>query len=99
MIREEYANLNSKILNRSKPWQTTVKQRDTFLPTPMTYGSTIEFADKPRAPRFVENYGPWRKGDELHTGHNKTIGGHKRSTEDKYYEEGEIDKVQYRTDL
>lgn len=99
MQREEYAKHQSKILNKNKPWQTTVKQRDTFLPTPLTYGTTVQFQEKQSPPRFVESYGPWRRGDLAHTGINKTIGGHKRSTEDKYLEEGEIDSVMYRVQL
>lgn len=43
--------------------------------------------------KSVPKYGAWKKGDEAHTGYNKTIGGHKRSTEYEYHEEGEIDKI------
>ena len=69
------------------------------MPSPLTYGTTVKFAEKKSPPKFVENYGPWRKGDDAHTGINKTIGGHLRSTEDKYLEEGEIDNVMYRVQL
>ena len=76
-----------------------MRQRGTFLPEPLTYGTTIEFPEKPSPARFVPRYGAFKNGDIAHTGHNKTIGGHKRSTEYDYHEEGEIDTIKHRTQL
>lgn len=77
-----------------------VRQHGTFIPHILTYGTSKVFADKPKEPRFVPHYGPWKRGDLGHTGHNKTLGGHGgRSTEYDYVEEQEQDTVRYQKDV
>lgn len=44
-------------------------------------------------------FGPFKHGDPLHTGHNKCIGGHGRTTEDAYVEEVEEDPVKYQKNV
>jgi len=98
--REEYARLNSLILHKNQPFSHVVRQHGTFIPNIMTFGTTKSFPDKIKDPRFVPNYGPWKRGDLLHSGHNKTIGGHNgRSTEYDYVEEQEQDNVRYQKDV
>lgn len=43
----------------------------------------------------MPKYGPFKKGDPLHTSYNKTFGGGTKSTEYKYLEEMEEDLVKY----
>jgi len=98
--REEYARLNSLILHKEQPFSHVVRQHGTFIPNILTFGTTKSFPDKPKEARFVPNYGPWKRGDLQHTGHNKTLGGHGgRSTEYDYVEEQEQDNVRYQKDV
>lgn len=60
----------------------------------MTYGTTINFSEKPKTTRFIPSK-PMKIGDPAHVGHNKTFGGGDKSTEYKYYEEHETDTVKY----
>lgn len=99
MIREEYARLNNKILVKNLPFSQDVRQRGTFLPNPLTFGTTIQFEEKAKEPRFVPKYGVFKKGDEAHTGINKTIGGGLRSSEYHYQEEMETDNVRYQKNV
>jgi hypothetical protein len=53
----------------------------------LTFGTTKSFPEKSRDPKFEPKYGVWKRGDEAHTGFNKTLGGHGVSTEYNYVEE------------
>jgi len=99
MIRTEYAKQNSLIIHRDQPWSNTVRQRGCFYPSLSTYGCNIAFPDKAAKAKQQPLFGPFKNGDPLHTGHNKTIGGHGRTTEDQYVEEREQDPVQYRKNV
>ena len=55
----------------------------------LTFGSSKDFPEKPRAKKVQPKYGVFKKGDPSHTGFNKTFGGHGRSTEYAYAEEME----------
>ena len=57
------------------------------------------FPDKKREEKKQPLFGPFKQGDPLHTGFNKTIGGHGRTSEDQYIEEMEQDTVQYRKNV
>ena len=61
----------------------------------MTYGTSIQFKDKPQEVRLKPKYGPMKIGDPAHTGFNKTFGGGEKSTEYRYVEEREQDPVKY----
>ena len=82
--REEYAKLNSLILKKEEPFNHVVRQHGTFYPNILTFGTTKSFPEKASPSRFVPAYGPWKRGDPAHVGHNKTLG---RSTEYNYVEE------------
>lgn len=41
-------------------------------------------------------FGPFKKGEPAHVGHNKTFGGNGRSTEYNYQEEREEDSIMYK---
>lgn len=98
--REEYARLNSLILYKNQPFNHVVRQHGTFIPNMLTFGTKQSFPEKTPEARFVPKYGTWKRGDLLHTGHNKTIGGHNgRSTEYDYVEEQEQDNVRYQKDV
>lgn len=97
--RDEYAKNNSKILHRDQPFSTVVRQRGTFYPNFQTYGTSIAFPDKKPEAQKAPLYGPFKIGDPMHTGHNKTIGGHGRTTEDQYIEEVEEDQVKYQKNV
>lgn len=72
-----------------------MKQKGTFYPHEMTYGTTKQFNEKPQTPRFVPKYGPFTRGEPAHVGHNKTFGGRHGGSEQRYEEEREEDKVKY----
>ena len=98
--RDETARLNSAILYKNQPFSEVVKQHGTFYPHKMTYGTSKQFAEKPKSPKFVPKYGVYKRGDLSHTGYNKTFGGHNgRSTEYDYHEEQEQDPVKYQRDV
>ena len=99
MGRDEYAKQNARILHRDQPWSNTVRQRGTFGPNFATYGTNIAFPEKKTPSKQQPLFGPFKKGDPLHTGYNKAIGGHGRTTEDMYLEEMEEDNVQYRKNV
>lgn len=99
LARDEYARLNSKILYKNQPFSQVVKQKGTFYPNVMTYGTTKEFPQKQATPRFVPKYGVFKPGDVAHVGHNKTFGGGQKSSEYSYLEECEKDKVKYQRDV
>ena len=80
--REEYAKQNARIMHRDQPWSNTVRQRGTFGPNFSTFGTNLAFKDKPTPAKGQPLFGPFKKGDPLHTGYNKAIGGHGRTTED-----------------
>ena len=42
----------------------------------------------------MPKYGPFKRGDPMHTGYNKTF-GYNSTTEEVYVEEGEFDSVKY----
>lgn len=86
--RDNYAKQNSQILYKNQPFNHVVVQHGTFYPNVLTFGTTKSFPDKTPDEKFVPNYGAWKRGDEPHTGFNKTLGGHHgRSTEYNYVEE------------
>jgi hypothetical protein len=86
--REDYAKQNSLILYKNQPFSHVVRQHGTFYPNVLTFGTSKTFANKASAERFVPHYGSFKRGDEPHTGFNKTLGGHNgRSTEYNYVEE------------
>lgn len=92
--RDEYARLNNKILDAGNSFKHVVRQHGTFYPNILTFGTTKDFPEKKADPRFVPKYGAWKRGDDPHTGHNKTFGGHGgRSTEYNYVEEQEQDTI------
>ena len=97
--REEYAKQNAKILHRDAPWSNTVRQRGCFYPSFSTYGCNIAFSEKKPAPKKEPLFGPFKNADPMHTGFNKTIGGHGRTSEDQYLEEMEQDPVKYRKNV
>lgn len=99
MQREEYARLNSKILHKNQPFSQTVKQRGTFYPRRMTYGTSHNFPVKPVPLKQKPAYGSFKSGDPAHVGHNKTFGGGAKSTEYQYVEECEQDPVKYQRDV
>lgn len=100
MNREEYANLNSKIMYKNQPFSHVVRQHGTFIPNVLTFGTTKSFPEKNAEARFEPKYGVWKRGDLNHTGFNKTIGGFGgRSTEYNYVEEQEQDNVRYQKDV
>ena len=76
-----------------------MRQRGCFYPNFTTYGTNITFPKKTPEPKKQPLFGPFKKGDPLHTGYNKTIGGHGRTSEDAYMEEMEQDLVQYRKNV
>jgi hypothetical protein len=65
----------------------------------LTFGTTKSFPEKSRDGKFEPKYGVWKRGDEAHTGFNKTLGGHGVSTEYNYAEEQEQDNVRYQKDV
>ena len=76
-----------------------MRQRGTFYPNFTTYGTNIAFPEKPREVKKEPLFGAFRKGDPLHTGHNKCLGGNGRTTEDQYIEQMEEDPVKYRKNV
>jgi hypothetical protein len=62
----------------------------------MTYGVNKQFADKSLPVKKPAFFGPFKKGDPAHVGHNKTFGGNGKSTEYDYIEQREEDPVMYR---
>lgn len=76
-----------------------VRQRGCFYPNFSTYGSSIAFPDKKLPAKQPPLFGPFKHGDPAHVGHNKTIGGHGRSSEDQYMEEVEEDQVKYQKNV
>lgn len=52
----------------------------------MTFGSRKKFPIKTESTRKPALFGPFRKGDPAHIGHNKTFGGNGKSTEYNYVE-------------
>jgi hypothetical protein len=65
----------------------------------MTFGTTKQFPEKVVKPAQGPMYGTFKIGDPLHTGHNKTFGGHGRSDEYNYLEEREEDLVKYQKNV
>lgn len=97
--RDTYARNNGAIIHRDQPFSNTVRQRGCFYPSFQTFGTNIAFPEKPREIKKQPLFGPFKKGDPLHTGWNKAIGGHGRTSEDQYVEEMEQDPVQYRKNV
>lgn len=92
--REKYAADNSRILFRDQPFGSHVKQRGTFYNERKTFGTDKSFPDKPKALVKDPMFGPFKKGDPLHTGYNKTIG-----PQEGYTEEREQDNVMYQKNV
>lgn len=88
LLREEYARLNKKILNKNEPFSHVVRQHGTFYPNFITFGTNKHFPEKKPNDLSPPKYGPFKRGDMMHTGYNKTI-GHGNSTEEVYVEERE----------
>ena len=61
-----------------------MRQRGTFYPEKMTYGTTKEFKEKKVVPVKSPMFGAFKVGDPAHVGHNKTFGGNGRSSEYTY---------------
>jgi hypothetical protein len=100
--RETYAKNNDKILFKHLPFQNVVKQRGTIQSNRLTFGSATKERLSyylPKSPEAQPKYGIWKNGDKPHTGFNKTIGGHGRSTEFAYTEEMEEDAVKYQKNI
>lgn len=62
------------ILDKSKPYTTSVFQHGTFDPMHKTFGTDMSFASKPPYSVLDPNYGPFRIGNLPKKGYNKTIG-------------------------
>ena len=99
MQRDEYIRLNSKILHKNQPFSQSVKQRGTFYPERMTYGTSYNFPVKATPIKQKPAYGVFKPGDPAHTGYNKTFGGGNKSSEYRYVEECEQDTVMYQRDV
>ena len=65
----------------------------------LTFGTSQKFPAKSPLKSAPPHYGPFKHGDPAHIGHNKTIGGHGRSTEYNYIEEQEQDNVKYQKNV
>jgi len=65
----------------------------------MTYGTSKKFQEKKLPIKKQPLFGPFKKGDPAHVGHNKTFGGHGLSTEYNYIEECEEDPIMYRKNI
>lgn len=72
--REKYAADNAQILFRDQPFASHVKQKGTFYDQRKTFGTDKNFPEKPREIKPDPLFGPFKKGNPLHTGYNKTIG-------------------------
>lgn len=84
---------------KNQPYSVAVRQRGTFYPHEMTYGTSLKFPEKPKEVKLKAKYGPMKIGDAAHTGYNKTFGGSNKSTEYRYVEEREQDPVKYQKDI
>ena len=62
----------------------------------MTYGTSKLLPNKKLPVKKPALFGPFKRGDPAHVGHNKTFGGNGRSTEYNYVEEREEDLLMYR---
>lgn len=57
------------------------------------------FPEKKKEIKKPALFGSWKHGDPLHTGYNKCLGGHGRTTEDAYVEEEEEDPIMYQKNV
>ncbi len=87
--------IHSGLFPESLKASATLRRLVTFL----RFASLVAFPEKPTPAKQQPLFGPFKKGDPLHTGYNKAIGGHGRTSEDMYMEEMEEDKVQYRKNV
>ena len=76
-----------------------MRQRGCFYPSFTTYGTNITFPEKKAEVKKQPLFGAFKKGDPLHTGHNKCIGARNGTSEEAYMEEMEVDTVQYRKNV
>ena len=82
------------ILDKSKPYTTSVFQHGTFETMRKTFGTVGTFAEKPKYRVDDPHYGPFRIGNLPKKGYNKTIG-----LNSSYIEDPVADTVFYRREL
>jgi hypothetical protein len=82
------------ILDKSKPYTTSVFQHGTFDSMRQTYGTDLNFSSKPKYTVDDPHYGPFRIGNLPKKGYNKTIGENFQ-----YIEDPAVDTVCYRREL
>ena len=72
--RQDYIDRSTKIIHPDRPYTSTVRQRGTFYNTKLTFGSDVEFPNKPRVMPRPPSYGPFRRPNLPKGGYNRTIG-------------------------
>lgn len=78
------------------PFRNAGSQSQAFTPEIRTYGCDVAIPiknDKVRAAKLKPMYGPFKKGDDAHTGVNGTFGGAHGDSRFQYVEERTRDRV------
>ena len=94
MRKLDYQRRAALILDKSKPYTTSVFQHGTFDSFRKTYGNDGSFPSKPAYKVNPPSFGPFRIGNLPKKGYNKTIGENPPYTEDPL-----VDTVQYQKDV
>ena len=94
MKKVDYQRRASLILDKSRPYNSSVKQHGTFDSFRKTYGTDGIFPTKPSWTTKKPAYGPFRLGDPAKTGYNSRIGPNP-----PYMEDPLEDSVAYQKDI
>ena len=90
MRKLDYQRRAALILDKSKPYTTSVFQHGCFDPHRKTFGADGNFPEKPKYKVKPPSFGPFKIGNLAKNGYNKTIGENPPYTEDPL-----IDTVAY----
>ena len=94
MRKLDYQRRAAIILDKSKPYTTSVMQHGTFDNFRKTFGNDGDFPEKPKYLVKAPSFGPFRIGNLPKHGYNKTIGANHAYAEDPLE-----DNVAYQKDV
>jgi len=94
MRKLDYQRRAALILDKNKPYTTSVYQHGTFDNFRKTYGNEGDFPEKPKYVVKPPSFGPFKIGNLPKHGYNKTIGANH-----SYIEDPLEDTVAYQKDV